>query len=670
MFLKKRRKRILALFVGIFLLLLPANLFAGESYEFLDRDIHEILYALSLYTGLSISTDDTVSGKADFRFTGEDFSDSFDAFLLQARLYVEKGEKRWTVSRVRFQKNDDLYSLDAFDVAPVQLFEKAAIAAGVCVTYDSLPVVKVNLHTGFCTLEEILRRICDLCMGFSLEKEGENAFHVARISANPNLLDGGKALFFERDGKWFVDVQNTNLSLAAEKLCAAGGREFCFSLSSEQKIMRASFTASSFDEALSLLCMQASAEFKKQGDVYVLFPSKNKNHLLQVGKSWETQELHFLKPSLVASLLAKRFPEVECIVLDENQKILFLADEEKSSLVREFIAEIDSKKASRLVRLNYIRTEDFLAHLPPFVEKTQISDTGQGDSFFFIGTDEAYKRLLSELSSIDKPVSRVRYDLLIMQYQSADGSEWTPKLKAGRVQLGDMNEASAQLGSVLNLNLDVVGAFGLHFAGELQTAITESRAKVFADTTLNGVSGKQITFQNTNTYRYRENNLDPETGEPIYSGVTKEIISGLKLDVTGTVTGDGMITSRITASVSRQGTDLSTTTGNPPPTSEKVITTEVRAKSGEPVVLSGLLQEEETENVSRVPFLSKIPLLGRLFKAEEKNREKTELVIYLLPSAEIFGAKEQADKKRNEVRGRLLKLMEKIESKQKQGGEK
>ena len=110
----------------------------------------------------------------------------------------------------------------------------------------------------------------------------------------------------------------------------------------------------------------------------------------------------------------------------------------------------------------------------------------------------------------------------------------------------------------------------------------------------------------------------------------------MKLEVTGIVTGDGMITSRVSASVSRQGTDLSSTTGNPPPSSEKVVTTEVRAKSGEPVVLSGLVQEEEGEAVSRVPFLSRIPLLGRLFKSVEKSKERTELVIYLVPTADVF----------------------------------
>ena len=670
MFRKKSGRIILTILLGFFFLLMPVKLSAGEAYEFLDRDIHEILYALSLYTGVSISADDTVSGKADFRFTGEDFSDSFDAFLLQTRLYVEKGEKRWTVSRIRIQKNNDLYALDAFDVTPMQLFEKTAIVTGFCVTYDSLPSVKVNLHTGFCKAEEILKRISDLCMGFSLEKESLNSFHVARSGQKINLGEIGKALFIEQDGRWFVDVQNSSLSLAAEKFFTLAEKQFCFALSAEQKISRASFSANSFDEALSLLCMQSGAEFKIQDDIYFLLSSKNKNQMAQTGKIWQSCQLHFIKASQAFTLLSKRFPDIDYIQLEETQKILFLSEDEKSADIKKFILEIDKKSESWLVNLKYIRTDDFLSHLPPFVEKTQISDTGQGDSFFFTGSETAYKRLMAELPLLDKPVSRVRYDLLIMQYQSTEGSEWRAKFKAGRVHLGDMNDAAVQLGSVLNLNLDVVGAFGLHFAGELQAAITESRAKVFADTTLNGVSGKPINFQNTNTYRYRDNNLDPETGEPIYSGVTKEIISGLRLEVTGTVTGDGMITSRITASVSRQGNDLSTTTGNPPPTSEKIITTEVRAKSGEPVVLSGLVQEEETENVSRLPFFSKIPVLGRFFKAEEKSLEKTELVIYLLPSAEIFGT-EDKNETGDKVKARLLELAQSIEMRsEKKGGEK
>jgi type II secretory pathway component GspD/PulD (secretin) len=211
------------------------------------------------------------------------------------------------------------------------------------------------------------------------------------------------------------------------------------------------------------------------------------------------------------------------------------------------------------------------------------------------------------------------------------------------------------LGSVLDFHLDVVSAFGLKFAASLQSAINENRAQVFADTTLHGVSGGTINFVNTNTYRYRDNNINPETGTPIYTGVTREIASGLKIDVTGWISGDGIITSKVTASISRQGADLSSSTGNPPPTSEKIITTEVLGKSGEPIVLSGLIQNEETWSEKRTPWISKIPLLGWLFKSNNRTTEKTEMVIYLVPHWEND---EEMDSEKNSVmdfKTRMLK---------------
>ncbi|MBO4320030.1 MAG: hypothetical protein J5857_06120, partial [Treponema sp.] len=77
--------------------------------------------------------------------------------------------------------------------------------------------------------------------------------------------------------------------------------------------------------------------------------------------------------------------------------------------------------------------------------------------------------------------------------------------------------------------------------------------------------------------------------------------------------------------------DTSSTTGNPPPTSEKVITTEVLCKSGEPIVLSGLVQNESSFIEQRTPGLGKIPVLGWAFKGRKETEEKTEMVIYLVP---------------------------------------
>lgn len=636
-------------FLRLFLFaLLPMQL-KGESFEFVDKDIGEILYSVSLFKGIAISPDDTVSGKTDFRCAGDDFDSTFDAFLNSSRLYVEKGDGRWTVSKIRILKNDEgLYSLDGFDVTPFQLFEKMAVKSGMCVTYDSLPQIKVSIHTGFCSCEEIFRRIGGLCSGFEVKKAGEDCFHVARTSSlRQDGNSGGKiniSLENKNGGAVFsCDIQNASLSAVCEKLSGLAKKEFCCSVPSELKITRAFFSGKDFDDTLRTLCVQANAEFVVSDGIYFVLPSKNKRLLSEKGKIWRECSLRYLATTPFLSLCAKRFPDIETICVNEGGKFLYLSDDGKSSDFLEFVEQADVQKDSRLVQLKYIRTKEFLDTLPPFVNKAEITDSGRGDSFYFTGTQAAYENLLNHMEEFDRPVSRVSYDLLIMQYQTTDSNEWKPSFRIDRMKIGDRNSVSTTLGSVLDFNLDVVGVFGLSFAAELQAAIKGNKAKVFADTTLNGVSGSTIQFQNTNTYRYRDNNLDPETGIPIYSGVTKEIVSGLKLEVTGIVTGDGMITSKITASVSRQGTDVSSTTGNPPPSSEKVITTEVRAKSGEPVILSGLIQNEESQAVSRTPILSKIPLLGNLFKAKNKSSEKTEMVIYLVPSAEIFGQKDESD---------------------------
>jgi len=58
----------------------------------------------------------------------------------------------------------------------------------------------------------------------------------------------------------------------------------------------------------------------------------------------------------------------------------------------------------------------------------------------------------------------------------------------------------------------------------------------------------------------------------------------------------------------------------------------VRAKSGQFVVIGGLMKEASTDNNASVPFLGDIPFLGNLFKHKQVTRVKNELVILLKPT--------------------------------------
>ncbi|MBQ0052563.1 MAG: hypothetical protein KBT11_10970, partial [Treponema sp.] len=210
-------KRVTALFLWIWCY--SGWAFSQESYEFVNKDINEILYAVSLAKNFSIAADDTVWGNGDFRFVGEDFDEAFDAFLLKNRLYVQKSEKGWLVSKIRFrrilEKSEDYekkteygneavtesekieesgilkFSLDACDVTPARLFECVSSETGRCITWDSLPSVKISVHTGNCTLDEMVEKIAEACGGYDCRSE-KNGFHVSRAGIMENGGGNGR----------------------------------------------------------------------------------------------------------------------------------------------------------------------------------------------------------------------------------------------------------------------------------------------------------------------------------------------------------------------------------------------------------------------------------------------------------------------------------------------
>ena len=57
--------------------------------------------------------------------------------------------------------------------------------------------------------------------------------------------------------------------------------------------------------------------------------------------------------------------------------------------------------------------------------------------------------------------------------------------------------------------------------------------------------------------------------------------------------------------------------------------TMVRLKDGETMVIGGLIDSEESEHLSKVPFLSELPLLGSFFKSIHKTKKDSEIMIFL-----------------------------------------
>jgi len=105
---------------------------------------------------------------------------------------------------------------------------------------------------------------------------------------------------------------------------------------------------------------------------------------------------------------------------------------------------------------------------------------------------------------------------------------------------------------------------------------------------------------------------------------------GLTLTVTPQVNKEGYVT--LTVLPSYSDLTASETGGDTYDTVTRAVTTQVRVKSGQTVVLGGLLQSTEKESVTKVPLLGQIPIIGWFFTSKTKAKSTTDLVIFITPT--------------------------------------
>jgi type IV pilus assembly protein PilQ len=113
------------------------------------------------------------------------------------------------------------------------------------------------------------------------------------------------------------------------------------------------------------------------------------------------------------------------------------------------------------------------------------------------------------------------------------------------------------------------------------------------------------------------------------SGTNTQFVDAtLSLKVTPHITPDGRVSMKLEAKNDSQG---QTGASGQPSINKKKATTEVLIRDGETTVIGGILQISRTENQSAVPWLSKIPVLGYLFRKDSNSTQNRELLIFITP---------------------------------------
>jgi len=107
----------------------------------------------------------------------------------------------------------------------------------------------------------------------------------------------------------------------------------------------------------------------------------------------------------------------------------------------------------------------------------------------------------------------------------------------------------------------------------------------------------------------------------------------LKLEVTPKITDEGKISMEIKANNDQPDWTKAINIENTlnPPIKKSEIDSKVVVQNGDTVVIGGIVKSDNNKSVSGLPWLQKIPVLGWLFKTENIDNEKTQLLIFITP---------------------------------------
>ena len=258
---------------------------------------------------------------------------------------------------------------------------------------------------------------------------------------------------------------------------------------------------------------------------------------------------------------------------------------------------------------------------PPTREATVVADP-RTNTLIVTGTQEDLALVEGLIPKLDQPVPQVSLRVRIQEVQSnltrSLGLKWN--------SIAGGNVAASILDSGLSLIFDSTRSLAaLNIMATLDALQQQGLSRALRDVNQTVLNNQTARLQSGETFFIRRVVNDQVERVPFDVG--------LIVEVTPQITADGQILLNIKAEVSGN-VQRNPVDGDVDRFTKQVVTTTLRVKDGETVVLGGLTSQESNQSQQGVPLLMDIPLIGELFK--QRTNESTDKELLVVITADIL----------------------------------
>lgn len=373
-----------------------------------------------------------------------------------------------------------------------------------------------------------------------------------------------------------------------------------------------------WDQALDIILRTKGLGMRQQGNVMLVAPLSELADREKVEMEAEKQktELAPLRSELItvnyakASEMAKLLKTGNSSLLtargsisvdDRTNTLIVLETRDKLAEIRDLIGRLDIPVRQVLIESRIvIARDDYRKELGSRFGVTYLNDNGGDGLFSTSGTAAANDAAVS--SFLENGGFPVTVGALTDRFN---------------VNLPPPNGAAGSIGFAIlgsNYLVDL----------ELSALQSEGRGEVVSSPRVITANGKEAVVEQGREIPY----LEASSSGAATINFRKAVLS---LTVTPQLTPDNRVLMDLKITNDTQGQNVALGLGAAPSIDTRRLNTQVLVKTGDTVVLGGVFEQTTGKDSTKVPLLGDIPLVGNLFKNDQRNENKRELLIFITP---------------------------------------
>ena len=280
--------------------------------------------------------------------------------------------------------------------------------------------------------------------------------------------------------------------------------------------------------------------------------------------------------------------------------------------------------------IKYANPVDLAKQLATVIPSTNFTIDSRTDTLLVSGTPDIIQSARNYLALADIPAPQVVFEVKVVDITSNNdtnntGIEWTGTAPFDLFE----NCIGCPPGSIFGQQVYSGNPIApqpftrnaLFFQGKLNYLITHNEAQLLANPRISALDNQPASLLVGTQYPIVY--FDPKAG----NFQVNYVDIGVKINITPIINSDGYITTQLHA-------ERSTITGlvqTFPILDQREADSTLRVKDGDTIVLGGMLDDETTKSLSKVPVLGDIPIFGALFRNIQTTKLHNEVVFLITP---------------------------------------